>query len=233
MTTEMYKLGAYLKNNPTWHVEDSSWKAKRVIEIMKRNNICPTSVCEIGCGAGEVLNQLYGFLPENVVFHGYEISPQAFELCRHRQKGDRLQYHLGDVLKEETIFFDMILAIDVVEHVEDYLNFLRRLRRKGEYKIFHIPLDISVLSVFRMSPIIFLRNKVGHIHYFTKETALATLRDTEYEIVDYFYTDGVVDLPYKSFVSLVAKQLLKMMYKLNKDMTVRIFGGSSLIVLAR
>lgn len=231
MTIEMYTFGTYLKNNPTWHVEDSPWKAMRIVEMIKRNNLHPDSICEIGCGAGEILNQLYLQLPEKIIFHGYEISPQAFDLCQQRQKEERLQYHLGNILQEEITFFDIILAIDVIEHVEDCFDFLRKLRQKGQYKIFHIPLDISVQSVFRGSPIAFLRNKDGHIHYFTKEAALATLRDTGYEIIDYFYTDGVVDLPAKSFMSLLAKQLLKIMYKLNKDMTVRIFGGSSLMVL--
>ena len=79
------------------------------------------------------------------------------------------------------------MAIDVFEHVEDYFGFLRKLREKAEYKIFHIPLDLSVQTVLRSSPIIKGRKSVGHIHYFTKETALETLKDTGYEIIDYFY----------------------------------------------
>lgn len=230
MKMEMYIHNEYLENNPTWHIQDSPWKAKRIIEIMKRNDLHPNSICEIGCGAGEILNQLYLYLPEKIIFHGYEISPQAFNLCQQRQK-ERLQYHIGNLFQDEKAFFDIILAIDVVEHIEDYFDFLRRLRQKGQYKIFHVPLDISVQSVLRSSPLIFHRNKVGHIHYFTKETVFATLIDTGYKIIDYFYTDGVIDLPAKSFKSLLARQPLKIMYKLNKDITVRIFGGSSLMIL--
>jgi hypothetical protein len=74
--------------------------------------------------------------------------------------------------------FDIVMAIDVFEHVEDYFGFLRKLRGKAEYKIFHIPLELSVQSVLRSSIIIEGRKSVGHIHYFTKETALETLKDT-------------------------------------------------------
>ncbi len=229
---KMYLQDEYLKKNPTWHIEDSPWKAKQIVKIIKRNNLNPNSICEVGCGAGEILNQLYLHLPSQILFHGYEISPHAFDLCQQRKK-ERLQFHLKDLFQDEKAFFDIVLAIDVCEHIEDYLGFLSNLRQRGRYKIFHIPLDLSVQSVLRGSPIIFKRQNVGHIHYFTKETALATLIDTGYEILDYFYTDNIIDLPAKSFKSLLAKQPLKIMYKLNKDMTVRIFGESSLMVLTK
>src|SRR5690606_39364807 len=47
--------------------------------------------------------------------------------------------------------FDLVLCIDVFEHIEDYLGFLRILRDKGTYKLFHIPLDMTVLSVLKNS----------------------------------------------------------------------------------
>ncbi|MDX9745689.1 MAG: hypothetical protein WCX84_00020 [Syntrophales bacterium] len=91
--------------------------------------------------------------------------------------------------------FDIVMAIDVFEHVEDCFGFLRKLKEKAEYKIFHIPLDLSVQTVLRSFPIIHGRKSVGHIHYFTKETALETLKDTGYLIIDYFYTGGSLELP--------------------------------------
>jgi len=50
---------------------------------------------------------------------------------------------------EEDTYFDSLLCIDVFEHVEDYIGFVKTLKSKATYKIFHIPLDISVLSVIR------------------------------------------------------------------------------------
>lgn len=232
MNKEMYKSGEYLEKNPTWHVEDSDWKAKQIIRIIKRNNIVPNSICEVGCGAGEILNQLYLNLPNEILFYGYEISPQAFDLCQQRKK-DRLAFHFKDVLEDEKAFFDIILAIDVIEHIEDYYGFLRNLRQKGQYKIFQIPLDLSVQSVLRCSPILLQREKVGHINYFTKETALAALIDSGYKILDYFYAYGLIDLPTRNLNSFISRLPIKIMYYINKDMTVRIFGNSSLIVLSK
>jgi len=232
MDKNIYTTGEYFKNNPTWDVEDSSWKAKQIMKIIKDNKIEPHSICEIGCGAGEILYQLYSQMSSNVFFSGYEISPQAFELCQQRKR-DRVQFYLKDLPENEKIFSDIVLAIDVFEHVEDYLGFLRKLREKGLYKIFHIPLDLSVQTILRGSPIIKARQSVGHIHYFTKETAIATLIDAGYEIIDYFYTAGSIDLPIRSFKSFLARLPRKIIYKLNKDVAVRILGGYSLMVLTK
>ena len=124
------------------------------------------------------------------------------------------------------------MAIDVFEHVEDYISFLKNIKTKARYKIFHIPLDLSVQSVLRSKPIIERRKKVGHIHYFTKDIAFATLQDLGYKIIDWQYTGDTIELPAKSTLSAVAKLPRKAAFMLNQNLTVRIFGGWSLLVLA-
>ncbi len=81
---EMYTSGEYLEKNPTWHVEESPWKAKQIMRLIRRNGIAPDTICEAGCGAGEVLNQLQGKMAATCSFWGYEISPQAFALSESR-----------------------------------------------------------------------------------------------------------------------------------------------------
>lgn len=228
----VYKDGRYLRLHPTWHAEDSHWKAKQIIRIIERNHLHPNSICEIGCGAGEVLNQLHLLMPNDCSFTGYEISPQAFQLCEQKEK-ERLHFHLSNLLQDDEAHFDVVLAVDVFEHVEDCFGFLRELRKKGRYKIFHIPLDLSVQAVLRSSPIIRYRQILGHIHYFTKETALATLRDTGYEVLDCFYTAHSLDLQTKSFKSWLAMVPRQMLFRLGSDMTVRILGGFSFLVLTQ
>jgi hypothetical protein len=124
------------------------------------------------------------------------------------------------------------MALDVFEHVEDYVGFLKRLRVKAEYKIFHIPLDMSVMSVMRMTPILNARDKVGHLHYFCKETALATLNDTGYQIIDWFYTNGPGNRPPRLMLgrSGFADFIKGRVYRKNQDRWVRMFGGSMMVL---
>jgi 2-polyprenyl-3-methyl-5-hydroxy-6-metoxy-1,4-benzoquinol methylase len=229
---QIYEDGTYLENNPRWHEEDSPWKAKQIMKIIKRNSLSPKTICEVGCGAGEILNHLSEHLANGIEFFGYEISPQAFELCSKKSKAN-LTFIRSDLFEENVVYFDIVMAIDVFEHVEDYFGFLRKMKCKAEYKIFHIPLDLSVQTVLRASPIIRARKSVGHIHYFTKETALETLRDTGHEIIDYFYTGGSVELPKRSWKANLLKIPRKLAFFLHKDLAVRLLGGYSLMVLAK
>lgn len=228
----IYKDGTYLNNNSTWHEEDSPWKAKQITKLLGKHSIFPSTICEVGCGAGEILNRLTNEYGDNVAFFGFDISPQAFEICRKKEK-QNLHFFLKDLFDEKELTFDVVMAIDVFEHIEDYFGFLRKLRAKGKYKVLHIPLDLSVQTVLRSSPILNERASVGHIHYFTKETALTTLMDTGYEVVDYFYTGGSLELPNRSWRQTLMKIPRKFLFSVHQDLTVRLLGGYSLLVLAK
>lgn len=232
MAEKMYTSGEYLEKNPTWHAEHSPWKAKHIIRIMERNNIKPKTICEVGCGAGEILKQLQGNMSKECMFCGYDISPHAVELCKQKAN-ERLGFEQKDILQERDAFFDLILLIDLIEHIEDYFGFLRGIKTKSRYKILHIPLSLSVQLVLRCSPIMQTRRSAGHIHYFMKETALQSLKDVGYEILDYFYTGEAMDLPTKSIKRRLARLPRRLFYVLNKDLTVRILGGYSLMVLVK
>jgi SAM-dependent methyltransferase len=228
----IYEDGTYLSNHPTWDAEDSAWKAGRIGDLLRNNGVEPSTVCDVGCGAGEVLSCLAREYGADVRFSGYEISPQALEICRTKER-DNLHYFPAEALDDAGDSFDVVMAIDVAEHVEDYLGFLRSLRARGEYKVFHFPLDLSVQSVLRSSPILDTRASVGHLHYFTKETALATLRDSGYEVVDAAYTSWSLDLPSRGWKAGLAKAPRRLLFSVNQDMAVRILGGFSLMVLAK
>jgi len=122
--------------------------------------------------------------------------------------------------------------MDVIEHVDDYMGFLGGLCPRATYKIFHIPLDLSAQTVFRGKPIARQRSVHGHIHYFTKDTALATLRHTDYEIVDWIYTGSGVEKAY-GFANWLAKYPRILLKRLTPDLSVRVLGGYDLLVLAK
>ncbi|MBL0198949.1 MAG: class I SAM-dependent methyltransferase [Chitinophagaceae bacterium] len=223
----------YLHANPTWHTEDSPWKATQILKLMERNKLQPESVVEIGCGAGEILNQLLQRMPDkNIAFSGYEISPDAFKMAQTREN-EALHFYQEDLLQNNNTY-DLLLMIDVFEHVEDYIGFVRKCKAKATYKIYHIPLDISLWSVFTNYPAS-ARKQIGHLHYFMKDTALATLVDADQEIVDWFYTPGALEVNNKglSFTGKIIQLLRRFFYKVKPGFAVKAFGGFSLIVLTK
>jgi cyclopropane fatty-acyl-phospholipid synthase-like methyltransferase len=228
---EIYEGEVYAEHNPTWHEEDSPWKASQIRKIIEDNKVPHKRICEVGCGAGSILTNLEHAFPDSNL-DGYEISPYAYSRAKTRET-EHTKFHLGDVLQAETSDFDITLIIDVIEHVEDYINFLKNLKDIGTYKILHIPLDLSLQSLFRITPIMGQREGVGHLHYFFKESALATVRDCGYTIVDHCYTASRLELPNQAFSSRLMRWPRRLLFALNPDLAVRVVGGYSLLVLAK
>ncbi|TMM46588.1 class I SAM-dependent methyltransferase [Qipengyuania marisflavi] len=234
MDHSIYQSGEYLENNPEWHAEDAPLKAQWVTSILKQHGVEPKSIVEIGCGVGELLRRVSTEFPAAKV-DGYEISAQAYPVAKEREQG-ALAYHFGDYLElaenGKVERPDVAMAIDVFEHVEDYIGFLKRMRPLAEWKLFHIPLDLSVQAMLRGATLN-TREKLGHLHYFEKKTALATLEDCGYEVVGWNYTHGSEQQPRTSFNKRIMKFPRRIMRMISPDLSVRVLGGSSLMVLTK
>ena len=228
---ERYFDRAYLAHNPTWHAEDGPTKAGWIGKIMSRHALRPQTIAEVGCGSGQILVELQKGHPA-ARFTGFEISPEAYAICS-RKRAPGLEFRLEDLQNAAAERFDLLLVIDVLEHVPDYLGFLTALRDRAEYKIFHIPLDLSAQALIRGTSYPVLRDRTGHLHYFFKYTALATLRDCGYEIIDWNYTRSSQELPGKRLRTRIANLPRKFMQWFSEDLSARYLGGYSLLVLAR
>lgn len=224
-----YEDGSYFANtNGTWHMEDSSFKAQQVLKMLNRHkDIVFTSVCDVGAGAGKVLFELQKEIPGDVDFVGYEISPQAYGLSR-QFASQRCRFVLGDCCSDQS-YHDIVLVLDVIEHVEDCFGFLRKVKDKGLYKLYHIPLDAHANYILRG---VNMWDKVGHLHLFTLETALKTLEYTDHTILDYFLTDGGIRLP-RSWKCRLANIVRIPMGCVSKTLSARIAGGYSVLVLSK
>lgn len=231
MRENVYVNGEHLEQNPDWHVYASAWKAKHVLGLLKRHEISPNTVGEAGCGAGEVLRQLQLNLPPHCIFSGYDISPQAIELARTREN-QRLHFKLADLFNEPDAYFDLLLVLDVVEHVEDYFAFLRGLKSLARDKIFNFPLDLSVQSLIRADGLMMRRRTYGHLHYFTKDLVVQSLADEGYEIIESFYAPFGLDFPV-GLRGKIVRWPRMILSAMNQDFAARVLGGFSLFVLAR
>lgn len=230
-TDERYVDGRYAEINPDWHEGDAGWKAMHVHRILTANVINPTSICDIGCGTGAVLEHLSALFPEAVRMVGYEPSGHALAIAPESRNAS-VTLVQGDGLSDGDRF-DLLLMLDVFEHVEDYLGLLRRSGKKATFAIFHIPLDVSIQAVLRATPFLKARERIGHLHYFTRETALATLRYVGFEILDERFTAGALELSLPGWGARLARMPRAALWKASPRWAARAFGGFSLLVLAR
>lgn len=226
----MYTGGEYLKNNPSWHAEDAELKAEHIIEILEKNRINPASIGDVGCGTGGILSCIKKRFPNSRCV-GYDISEQAIEIAKQTHGEGGMEFvKIGDSI-DNVEKFDCMLAIDVIEHVEDVSSIFSLLKKQGNKSILHIPLDLSVFTV--MAPSILERygKKYGHIHFYLKETAVSTIERHGFQIIDWHYTGLFLKQKPKRFLGYILKMIRKIAYKVNPNLAVRVLGGFAVIVL--
>jgi SAM-dependent methyltransferase len=196
--------------------------------LARHVEVKPRTICEIGCGAGGILAELQKTLPGHIAFTGYDISPQAHALSE-QFSNPNCQFILGDAFADSSQY-DLVLVMDVIEHIEDCFSFLRHTREKGDWKLYHIPLDAYVSGILRGNN---SWDTAGHLHLFTIETALKALRHTGHRVIDWVFTDGVIATPRKTTREKVANLLRRPLAKLSTKFAARLMGGYSMLVLAK
>jgi hypothetical protein len=170
-------------------------------------------------------------MSDECVFFGYDISPHAIGLAQGRAN-ERLTFKLADIQEERDAHFDLLLIICVLEHLEDIYGFLRDIREKTEYKIFHLPLELSVLATLRRGALD-ASWRHGHRHFFTKEIVFHILKDGGYDVLDYFYAGLGPQRSAGSPLSTIRRLPRRVLFATNEDLAVRVFGRNSIVILAR
>ncbi len=80
-------------------------------------------ILDVGCGTGGNLMMLSQFGDAE----GVDVSPDALEFCR--QRGLKTKLGAAEQLPYDDATFDLVTALDVVEHIDDDVAGLREMRR--------------------------------------------------------------------------------------------------------
>jgi len=104
--------------------------------MIERNHTSISRIADIGCGAGGVLSELSRLIGPGIRYYGFDISPQDIELAR-KHTNDNICFKMEDLLSPDNDeYFDILLIIDVVEHIPDHIDFLKKSRTKAFTKSF-------------------------------------------------------------------------------------------------
>ena len=236
----IYTDGKYLEKNPTYHIEDSSYKCRNFVKILKKSNLdfkTIKSIVEVGCGAGGILKHLYKSNIFNSEYIGLDINNDAIKIAKKNNiskiKFYNQDYFTSNYYKNS----DLIICADVFEHIDENISFLKKLLTGGKYFLFNIPLEISLLTLIRKD-FVFRHsfNEVGHLHFYSKYTALILLEYCGFEIIDNSYAKNRLEHSNKNEITLAKFLVMLPQYlidKLSEDLSSSIFGGNSLVVLCK
>lgn len=97
------------------------------------------NVLDIGSSRGELTNDIAGEADPGQVY-GIEIIESQFKEAEARYRRNNLHFILGDATKDElpAISFDVVTLSNVLEHIEQRVEFLRILKQKYNPKRFLI-----------------------------------------------------------------------------------------------
>lgn len=233
-TQSIYESGEYAQNNADWHEEDAPYKVQQLRQLIRRNRVEFRRCVDVGCGTGSVLHILAQEFDAEYI--GFDVAPVAIERAQ-RQAGPGVSFRCGDFTECSDLGdIDLVLCNDVFEHVPDYLGFLTRLGERApraRLYAFNIPLEMNLLHIL-MNRHVYNRERIGHLHYFSRETALATLDDCGFRTIDSFYTYPGLHMPHtsRSLVKRLAKIPRAALYMLPGGLGEKLLGGASLLVLA-
>ena len=228
----IYNDHTYLKNNPDWHAGDATFKAREILKLLDRIPEPVFKIAELGCGSGQILVELSNTLPVQTRFFGFDTSSDALAIAKTRET-ERIRIEQTDLTREteEVYFFDVLLVIDVLEHLDNYFQFLDGIVKKGKYTIFHIPLDMSIWSLFREKMLIESKERIGHIHNFTEDFIKSVLADHGFAILFQSYTEPTFEV--RSSKQKVVNFIRKSLFKINKRLASKTLGGYSILLLTK
>ena len=187
-----YTDGTYLADNPTWHAEDAPWKLSHVLRALQDARIdLFTSVCDLGCGSGALVKTWAHMKPE-ISFTGYDVSPQALALCRQNAPKNTT-FVTGNTLPVGP--YQVVLALDVIEHIPDNESWLARAASAGDVLVLHVPLQLSFYTWLRPAWLQQERERVGHVHFYTVCSFKKSLKRQPLQILSWHYTNKYIECP--------------------------------------
>jgi len=228
--SDIYESGRYWDDKASMHEEDSDFKVNHALALLKRNNFHPASIVDCGCGAGRVSWLFAKNLDAPTL--GVDVSDRSIDHAGAAYRHARLSFRKSTIAALQDGAYDLGVMFDVFEHVDDYLGFLRIARPKARHWLFNIPLDMSVMHLID-GTYMERRRRIGHLHYFTEASALATLEDTGFSVIDRqfanYHRQSIAAAP-----SITQKLRLwpgRLAFRIHQSAAVKLFGGASLQVL--
>jgi SAM-dependent methyltransferase len=124
MKEHTYPIMFRIEQSHWWYTGRRKILAEFVEEICRHVTDRRPRILDVGCGTGANLLMLskYGEA------EGVDVSEDALAFCRERGL-DKVRLGAGEKLPYEDGTFDLVTALDVVEHMDDDLAGLREMRR--------------------------------------------------------------------------------------------------------
>jgi len=198
MSKNIYSDGNYIRLNPTLHEEDSDYKFLYIKILLK--NLCfekdTIRVLDVGGGAGVVAAKVCDYLnthyDKSIECHALDLSADMLEFQKSNNK--YCTYTTTDIKNIHSFpRYDLVLIIDVIEHVEKASEIAKKLDELSCYAIYNVPLEKNLFDWMRN---IYMKGMyykaqtqtLGHVHFFSFLSAKSFLKK-HHHLLNYISPD--------------------------------------------
>jgi SAM-dependent methyltransferase len=124
MNIEMYRIFFEIQKKHWWFVTRKKIVLDTITRYLSKDS--KTRILDIGCGSGLMLNAL----EEIGQTFGMDMSDEAISFSKEIFNGKVEKGFLPNQVPYEENFFDLIIALDVIEHVEQDVESLKAIRSR-------------------------------------------------------------------------------------------------------
>lgn len=250
-TEEFYLSDEYIIKNPSLHVEDSPWKVSKIIPLIDdfiHYFNYKIKILDVGGGAGLILKDISTYIETS---HGIIINKYALDLSPRMLKIQKLNN--PDIIKSlnEDICktslgdkeIDLVLMIDVLEHISNPIIALKEMKRISRFIIFKVPLEDNFC--FRIYNLL-TRGKqrkraienLGHINIYKVSTLKNQVEKHTGLIINYAFTNvfnsGLIGEHHNKEIALLRKIhhfLGRVMFRISPKLCSLIFFDFIMILV--
>ena len=164
----------------------TNWKVKHLIDVLK-GEIDFKNVMEIGCAFGVVLNKFANQCNiKNIIgldiakvntIHGSKMFPNIKFI-----KGTIEDEDLLSVAGVEDKKFDLVILCDIIEHVPNELDFMKKVCSIAKYVVIDLPLEKSYSTKNRNYGV---DDISGHLRSYNLEEGLNLINESGFKIINY------------------------------------------------
>jgi|SRR5215470_3051711 len=161
---------------PEWRRLGAVDKCSNIIRLC--SSFDHSSILEIGCGEGAILERLSS-LGFGSRFTGLEISPSGVRRVEEKNiRGVEVQLFDGSEVPFSDSWFDLAILSHVLEHVEYPRKLIYEAARVAKHVFVEVPLEDN-----RRLSDDFVFDRVGHINFYSGKTIRRLVQSCDMEVL--------------------------------------------------
>lgn len=221
------------RNNFTYRLIIS--ELEKVLQKVKKKKV---EILDYGCGVGTVDFYLAS---KGCNVLGIDISKDAIHICRESAHAigvsKRTRFEVLNTKVKST--FDIIICSEVIEHVPNDIDLLKKLSKylkKNGYLIVTTPSVNAPL--FRLGLATNFDRRVGHLRRYDPNSLIKQIKSLGYKIIFLKQKEGILRnslyiFPFLGWAIKLLKGPFSDIVTVMDDFLVRLFGESNIIILAQ